>query len=286
MQDLNITLVQSDLVWENKTANLERFRNKIESIGKPMDIIVLPEMFNTGFSMKPEQFSEQEKGPTLKWMQQQAAEKNSALTGSFMVEEDGNYYNRLFFVEPNGSFSTYNKRHLFRMGGEDNHFAPGIEDVIINYKGWNIKFLICYDLRFPVWTKNNHSDGKYDYDLLLIVANWPAVRSRVWTTLLSARAIENQVFVIGLNRVGDDGNGLPHSGNSNVYDPKGLPMSKDVAFDENIESYLLDFSEIADFREKFTVGLDWDKFSIEKDIVAEKTGDKFSNKKSQSNYDG
>ena len=283
---LIVTIIQSDLVWEDVKSNLNNFSEKLNSISEETDLIVLPEMFNTGFSMKPEQFSEQEKGPTLSWMQQQAAKKKSALTGSFMVEEAGDYYNRLFFVKPDGSYFTYNKRHLFRMGGEDNHFAPGTENVIIQYKEWKIKFLICYDLRFPVWTKNNYSNEKYDYDLLLVVANWPAVRSRVWTTLLSARAIENQVFVVGLNRVGNDGNGLAHSGNSNVYDPKGLPMAEDVAFDENISDFVLKFSEVAEFREKFTVGLDWDKFMIDKETIAEKTGEKFSDKKSQSSYDG
>jgi len=286
MQDLKITLVQSDLVWEDKSANLKRFEQKIESIKKPMDILVLPEMFNTGFSMKPEVFSEAENGPTLGWMQQQALKTQSAITGSFMVNDNGNYYNRLFFVKPDGSYFTYNKRHLFRMGGEDNHFAQGKEDVIIDYLGWKIKFLICYDLRFPVWTKNNYREGKYDYDLLLVVANWPAVRSRVWTTLLSARAIENQVFVVGLNRVGNDGNELPHSGNSNIFDPKGIAMGKDVAFEEFIQDFTLEFSEVANFRDKFTVGLDWDYFNIKKEIIAKKSGGKFSDKKSQSNYDG
>ncbi len=171
MQDLKITLVQSDLVWEDKSANLNRFQKKIESLDRLMDIIVLPEMFNTGFSMKPEVFAEVEQGSTLKWMQQQAAKTKAAITGSFMVAEAETYYNRLFFVNPDGSYFTYNKRHLFRMGGEDNHFAQGTEDVIINYKGWKIKFLICYDLRFPVWSKNNYNEGNYDYDLLLIVAN-------------------------------------------------------------------------------------------------------------------
>lgn len=286
MQDLKITLVQSKLVWEDKEANLKRFGEKLASIKTHTDIIVLPEMFNTGFSMKPEIFSEPEDGPTLLWMQQQASKTNAAVTGSFMVEKADNFYNTLFFVKPDGDYYTYDKRHLFRMGGEDNHFTPGSDDLIINYLGWKIKFLICYDLRFPVWSMNNYSKGNYDYDLLLVVANWPAVRSRIWTTLLTVRAIENQAFVVGVNRVGKDGNGLSHSGNSNVFDPKGIAMSEDIANDEYVKDFTLKFTEVEDFREKFTVGLDWDHFQINKEIKAKKSGTKFSDKNSQSQYDG
>ena len=285
MQDLTVTLVQSDLIWEDKEANLRRFDEKLTGVGKT-GIIILPEMFNTGFSMKPEIFAEEEEGATLAWMQKKAAEKQAVLTGSFMVKEDGRHYNRLFFVLPDGSYATYDKRHLFRMGGEDLHFTPGREDVIVDYRGWKIKFLICYDLRFPVWAKNNYRDGRYEYDLLLVVANWPAVRSRVWKTLLSARAIENQVYAIGVNRMGNDGNGLPHSGNSNLYDPKGLPVLEDRPDQEFVETLTLSGELLTSFREKFTVGLDWDRFSIDKNYEFEKSGNRFSDRKSQTGYDG
>ena len=286
MQNLKVTLIQSDLVWENRDANLRNFEEKIAAAGRETDIIVLPEMFSTGFSMKPEEFAEPEGAATVEWMRAQALKSGAAVTGSIMVEDVGSFYNRLLFVEPGGRVSFYDKRHLFSMGGEDNHFAAGKNDVIINYKGVNIKFLICYDLRFPVWAKNNYRNDRYEYDVLLIVANWPAVRSRVWKTLLSARAIENQAYVVGVNRIGNDGNGLPHSGNSNVVDPKGIPVLDDVANEEFIKTVSLDIAGLYEFRDKFTVGPDWDIFDIRKEITAEKSGDKYSDRKSQSAYDG
>lgn len=285
MQDLKITLIQSSLFWEDKKANLHQFEEKIAAI-EGTDIIVLPEMFNSGFSMKPELFSEEEPGQSLAWLQAMAALKQCAITGSIMVKEGENFFNRLYFVEPDGSFHTYDKRHLFRMGGEDLHYTPGQEKRIISYKGWKINFLVCYDLRFPVWSKNNFDGENYDYDLLLVTANWPAVRSRVWKTLLAARAIENQVYVVGLNRVGNDGNGLAHSGDSNVYDPKGIAMQSEVPNEEISRSFQISWEELKEFRAKFTVGLDWDTFSIDTQKKASKSDDKFSNRKAQTNYDG
>ncbi len=286
MQDLTVSIIQSDLVWEDKAANFDNFQKKIEGIKEDTDLIILPEMFSTGFSMKPEIFADKNGDETLSWMREQASKKNAALAGSVMVSEDGNFFNRLFFVLPDGDFHYYDKRHLFSMGGEDNHFTPGEREVVIDFKGWKIKLLICYDLRFPVWAKNRFDNGKYEYDLLLTVANWPAVRSRVWETLLSARAIENQAFVVGVNRIGNDGNGLPHSGNSNVYDAKGLPLLDDNENREFTATVRLSYSGLREFRDKFTVGYDWDVFGIDFKTKQRSSGDRYSDKKSQTGYDG
>lgn len=286
MQDLKITLIQFNLFWEDKEANLYSFAKAIEEIQEPSDIIVLPEMFNTGFSMMPEKFSEPIDGQTLAWMQTMAGKTKTAIVGSFMVEENKKFYNRLFFVEPNGNYSFYDKRHLFRMGGEDQHFSAGEMKLIHEYKGWKINFLICYDLRFPVWAKNNFNNGKYDYDLLLIVANWPAVRSRVWTSLLTARAIENQVYVVGVNRIGNDGNGLPHSGNSNVFDAKGIPLLQETENKHLIKTIGINKAELDDFRNKFTVGLDWDIFTIQSAADKHDTTKKYKNRNVQKDYNG
>lgn len=235
----------------------------MDQIQEPTDIIVLPEMFTTAFSMKPELFAEKIGGESLKWMQTQAQKRNVALVGSFMVEQDNHYYNRLYFVEPNGQYHHYDKRHLFRMGNEQQHFSAGQKPLIIEYKGWRIQNLICYDLRFPVWAKNAYKDGEYNYDLTLLIANWPAVRTQIWKTLLSARAIENQAYYVGLNRIGEDGNGLQHCGDSNIYDAKGVPLLDRPSSKEFVTTITLSKLELDDFRSKFTVGLDWDSTRIE-----------------------
>jgi len=258
MQDLRISLIQSDLKWEDKSYNLKHLSQMIESISVPTDIIVLPEMFTTAFSMKPEIFAEEENAESLQWMQQQAAKKQSAIVGSFMVKEQGNYFNRLYFVKPEGRFEQYDKRHLFRMGNEQAHFSQGEKPLILEYKRWKIQTLICYDLRFPVWARNSYSDGKYGYDACILVANWPAVRSQVWKTLSSARAIENQCYWIGVNRIGKDGHGLDHSGDSNIWDAKGNTMIEQAPSQEFVKTITISKTELDDFREKFTVGLDWD----------------------------
>lgn len=258
MQDLAITLIQSDLKWEDKTHNLRHLSNLIDAVNQPTDIIVLPEMFSTAFSMKPEVFSEKSNGASLKWMQQQAQKKQAAIVGSFMVNEDNRYYNRLFFVKPDGQFEYYDKRHLFRMGNEQKHFSQGEKRLILEYKNWKIQCLICYDLRFPIWARNTFTEGAYLYDACILVANWPAVRSQVWKTLSSARAIENQSYWIGVNRVGKDGHGLNHSGDSNIWDAKGVPMIETEAAKEVVKTIRISKRELTDFRDKFTVGLDWD----------------------------
>jgi len=264
MQDLRVTLIQSDLKWEDKAHNLMHLSTLIDSVKQVTDIIVLPEMFTTAFSMKPEIFAEEINGESLQWMQQQAEKKQAAIVGSFMVKEDGKYYNRLYFVKPDGSFEYYDKRHLFRMGNEQEHFSQGEKNLILEYKGWKIQTLICYDLRFPVWAMNSYSNGEYGYDACILVANWPAVRSQVWKTLSSARAIENQAYWIGVNRIGKDGHGLDHSGDSNIWDAKGIPLLNAEPSIEFIKTFTISKTELDEFRKKFTVGLDWDSIEIKK----------------------
>ncbi|MDA3906330.1 MAG: amidohydrolase [Bacteroidales bacterium] len=264
MQDLNISIIQSDIVWKDVDANLASFSYDIDQIEEEVDLIVLPEMFNTGFVVDPEDVAEKMNGKSLLWMIEQARNSQAVICGSLIIHEKNKYYNRLFWVNPDGSFKQYDKRHLFSLGGEHQKFTGGTESMIVELKGWKIKPLVCYDLRFPVWAKNNYSNGKYDFDLLIYIANWPASRRDPWMSLLKARAIENQAYVIGVNRIGEDGNGLAHSGDSNIYDAKGKKLIKHPINTEYTETLSLSKKTLKDFREKFTVGLDWDRFSIEK----------------------
>jgi len=254
---LNVTIVQSNLIWENIEANLEMFSKKLEKI-EQTDIIVLPEMFNTGFSMNSKYLAEKPNGKTLKWLLEQSKKLQSAIVTSIIIEENEKYYNRLFWIEPNGKILHYNKRHLFRMANEQNFYTAGTESIIINYKGWRIKPLICYDLRFPIWSRN-----KQDYDLLIYVANWPERRAKPWKILLKARAIENQSYVVGVNRVGTDGNNIVFSGNSIVIDAYGNKISKTKPHIENSEKITLNMNKLIEFRKKFPVHLDADNFQIQ-----------------------
>ena len=257
MQDkLNITIVQSDLAWEDVDANLNNFAKKLENI-KNTDLIILPEMFNTGFSMNSKNLAEKTNGKSLEWLINLAKEKQSAVIASLIIEENEQFFNRLYFVFPNGDLQFYNKRHLFRMANEHNYYSPGDEELIVNYKGWRIKPLVCYDLRFPVWARN-----KNNYDLLIYVANWPERRNGAWKILLKARAIENQSYVVGVNRVGTDGNNVIFSGDSAVINPKGEVISKAEAHEENIETIEISLSELNEFKEKFPAFLDADNFEI------------------------
>ena len=261
MNNLSITLVQSDLNWENPSANLEMFSKKISGISENTDLIILPEMFTTGFSMKPENFAESMAGRTVQWLKEKAGEKNCVVTGSFICSEGGNYYNRLVWMRPDGTYNHYDKRHLFSMGDEHNHYTPGSEKIIETIKGWRICPLVCYDLRFPVWSRNVSGEA---YDLLLYVANWPERRSHPWKTLLLARAIENQCYVAGLNRVGMDGSETFHSGNSAVINPKGETISVFPQGGDHVETISLDYRELEEFREIFPVLKDADKFKIKR----------------------
>jgi len=262
MQDLKITFIQSNLVWKNHKANLLAFEEKILQIQIDTDLIILPEMFNTGFVVEPQIIDESAAKSGLAWMQKMAKAKNAVITGSMIIKEDAKYYNRLYWVLPNASYKTYDKRHLFSLGNEHLRFTAGEEQLIVTLKGWRIKPLVCYDLRFPVWAKNKFVSGTYEYDVLIYLANWPAARSHAWESLLVARAIENQAYVIGVNRVGKDGNGTPHSGNSGVIEPKGEWISEVTINQNSVQNIVLSANDMNAYRNKFTVGLDWDEFNI------------------------
>ncbi len=271
MNDLKITIVQSDLFWENKEENLKMFSQKIAAISERTDLIVLPEMFTTGFSMSPEKFAEPMNGSSVNWLAEKAREKNCVITGSFICEENNKYFNRLVWMNPDGSYNSYDKRHLFRMANEDNYYCAGQDKIIVELKGWKICPLICYDLRFPVWSRQNievrrqKSEDRrleYQYDVLIYIANWPKRRSHPWKILLMARAIENQCYVVGLNRVGDDGNKIGHSGDSVVINAKGETISKIKPYEECIETVTISFIELEKFRKSFPAILDADDFKI------------------------
>ena len=259
MTDLSITTIQTHLFWEDVDANLAHFEEKINAITSPTDIIVLPEMFTTGFTMNPKQLAEPHEGLGLRWMIQKAQEKKCAIVGSISVQENALFYNRLYWVNPDGSYMQYNKRHLFRMGNEHEYYTAGDQKIIIDYKGWKICPLVCYDLRFPVWSRNTKNNA---YDVLIYVANWPEVRSFTWKQLLIARAIENQSYVVGVNRIGVDGNEFKHSGDSCVLNPKGELISKTLASEDVTETVTISSSYIKEFRIAFPVLMDGDDFTV------------------------
>jgi predicted amidohydrolase len=254
---MKVSILQSELYWEDRDKNLEMFSDKIRSLRNETNLIVLPEMFTTGFSMNPERLAENPDGKTFHWMKDQAADAKALVIGSIIVKEDDRYYNRLISAYPNGTYYYYDKRHLFRMGEENKHYTAGTEKVIFQYMDWQIRPLICYDLRFPVWSRNQG-----DYDLLIYVANWPESRRHVWRNLLVARALENQVYVIGVNRIGKDGQGLTYSGDSMVIDPKGYIISNTEPYTESVETIELSLQSLNKFRKKFPVGKDADDFEI------------------------
>jgi predicted amidohydrolase len=265
MSSLTITTIQTNLVWQNKQANLQMLEDKINSIQGHKELVVLPEMFSTGFSMQPVLFAETMDGETVNWMKRIAVEKKIILTGSIIIDENNHFYNRLIWMLPNGQYGQYDKRHLFAFAGEDKHYTAGNKRLIASVKGWKINLQICYDLRFPVWGRQTPAmeadteDGLYD--LLLYVANWPQKRSHAWKTLLHARAIENQCFVVGVNRVGADGNNIHHSGDSLVIDPLGTTLyhKTDV---EDIHTITLQKSDVLEVRKQFPFWKDADEFLI------------------------
>ncbi|OUR98258.1 nitrilase family protein [Flavobacteriales bacterium 33_180_T64] len=256
--EFKIALVQSNLVWENPEQNRINFGNKIKAITEPVDVIILPEMFTSGFTMSAKSVAESMTGKTILWMQQLAKQKNAAITGSIVINEANTYYNRLLFVHPNGEINSYDKKHTFTLAGEHNVYTEGKNSIIINFKGWKIKPLICYDLRFPVWARNTN-----DYDLLLYVANWPKVRISAWDTLLKARAIENMSYCIGVNRVGLDANTYEYSGHSAAYDVLGKRIDSIPNNKEAIEIIALNKDHILNYREKFGFLKDKDVFTLE-----------------------
>lgn len=256
--NLKITIIQSELHWEKVDENLTMFTEKIEAINEQTDIVVLPEMFTTGFSMESVKLAEKMDGKSVKWMKQLAVKKNAVIIGSIIIEEEGKYFNRLLWVQPDENVLTYDKRHLFRMAEEDKHFTAGEERLIVEWKGWKVCPLICYDLRFPVWSRNSLPA----FDCLIYVANWPEARKEPWYKLLEVRAIENQVYVVGVNRVGFDGKDISYSGNSAVIDPKGNSISNIKTKLNETVTIELNKQALEDFREKFPVGLDADDFEV------------------------
>lgn len=260
---MKITLVQTTLFWEEREKNLEHFGRILNECGET-DLVVLPEMFTTGFTMNPELMAEENGKDTLAWMKELALKKSCVITGSVSVKENGRFFNRLFWVEPNGLVKKYDKRHLFRMGKEDEHYTAGSDRITAKIDSWNICPLVCYDLRFPVWSRNrfNKVNHTWDYDVLIYVANWPAARNYPWKQLLIARAIENQCYVVGVNRIGKDGKGITHSGDSMVINPRGEIISNTMPNQESLETVELDRNSLIEFRKIFPVGLDSDDFLL------------------------
>ncbi len=280
MSHLTFTLIQTNLHWEDKAANLQMLEEKINSIQHPTQIIVLPEMFNTGFSMKPEEHAEDMNGTTVQWMKKMAVTKRVIITGSIMVKEveitqtgeagPNRYFNRLIWMLPNGQFAVYDKRHLFAYAGEDQHYTAGAKRLIASVNGFKINLQVCYDLRFPVWARQqtsriSNSDSAQDYvpeyDVLIYVANWPERRVHAWKTLLTARAIENQCYVIGVNRTGTDGNEIYHSGNSMVIDAMGEVLYE-KEHDEDVFTITISKEKLEEIRHKLPFLKDADAFSI------------------------
>jgi len=258
---LGCTLIQSQLHWEDKNANLRMFEQKINSIPTQTHVVILPEMFSTGFSMQPEKFAEKMDGSTVEWMKKIASSKKIILTGSIIIEEEQNYFNRLIWMLPNGQFGYYDKRHLFAYGEEDRYYKAGTKRLVASVNGWKVNLMVCYDLRFPVWSRQQPEDAGFEYDVLVYVANWPQKRNTAWKSLLRARAIENQCYVIGVNRVGNDGNNIYHSGDSMIIDPLGEILYQKPD-EEDIFTTQLNKERLNEVRQKFQFLRDADDFKI------------------------
>ena len=255
---MEIILIQAPLIWENPQSNRDYFETKLRQITSVVNLIVLPEMFTSGFTMNPERVAESMDGVTILWLQALAKANNCAITGSLVITEDGNFYNRLVFVFPSGTVEYYDKRHLFTLAGEDNEYISGNQKLVVNYLGWKICPLICYDLRFPAFSRNQE-----EYDLLLYVASWPKVRTNAWDALLKARAIENMSYTIGVNRIGIDGNGYEYLGHSQVVDFLGdyVLQPEEV---EGLFTVSLNKDKMIEMRQKLGFLNDQDVFTIEK----------------------
>jgi len=253
MQDLKTTLIQTELVWEDIESNLAGFDVKIDAIEDDTHLIILPEMFTTGFSMNSADLAQNMQGSSVKWLREKSLQKNADIVGSIIVSEDGNFFNRLIWAKPGGEIFTYDKKHLFRMAGEEKAYSAGHKNITVELCGWKIRPFICYDLRFPVWTRNIANQ----YDAAIFIASWPERRSLHWKLLLQARAIENQCYVIGVNRVGTDGNGHPYSGDSSVIDPWGniIFQKQDEVCTYTAE---LSYETLQKSRESFPVWMDAD----------------------------
>jgi len=255
--NLRITLAQVDLVWENPNLNRINVDFQINQLIGQTDLVILPETFTTGFTMCASDFAEPMDGPTVNWLLSLSQKTGIAIGGSLLIKDNGLYFNRFVFVTPEGEIYHYNKRHLFSIGGESNSFTVGDQRMIINFSGWRIALYICYDIRFPVWCRNVN-----DTDLMIFTANWPSSRNEVWKVLLKARAIENQVYVAGINRIGKDGNGIDYIGDSQIINSRGEAIRETTLSNTGVLTYEISLKELNDFRVKFPVGNDADQFLI------------------------
>lgn len=256
-EELRVALIQTDLVWENPEQNHKNLNEKINSISENVDLIILPEMFTSGFTMQPKHVAETMQGETVLWMKALALKTQSAIAGSIVISENGGYYNRLLFIDPEGEIFKYDKRHTFTLAGEDKVYTSGKYKTIIEYKGWRICPMICYDLRFPVWSRNTAL-----YDVLIYVANWPIPRIEAWDTLLKARAIENMSYCVGVNRVGKDGVNIEYNGSSATYDALGKKLTNIPLYKEHTAIVTLRKSHIKNYRRKLKFLDDMDNFKI------------------------
>jgi predicted amidohydrolase len=262
MKNLHLTYIQANLQWQDKEANLEHFSELLKDVPSETDLVLLPETFNTAFPVDPKEFAETTDGPTVRWMKQQSQELKAVICGTLLLEVDGHYHNSLVWMRPDGSFELYHKRHTFSIGGETLPVERGSESLIVELNGWRIKPMVCYDIRFPVWSRNHYENGKWEYDLGIYLANFPSSRIFVWDTLLMARAIENQAYFIGVNRIGDDPEGVHYSGDSQIINPKGEVVCMARSDMEAVVPFILDYEKLHSFREKFPVGKDWDPFCL------------------------
>lgn len=254
MENLKITIIQPDIIWENIQANIEKYSVMISEI-EETDVIILPEMFTTGFSMQSDKLKELMTGNSVNWMKKIAAKKNAAVVGSLIIAENGKNFNRAIWVFPDGKTEKYDKRHLFTMGQEAEHYSPGNSKTIVEFRGWKFCPLVCYDLRFPVWSRNAEN-----CDVLIYVANWPSPRHHVWKNLLISRAVENQSYCIGVNRTGTDGTGLNYLGDSALVSPKGF--AEFMGEPESVKTFTINYSELHNFRKNFPLLEDRDEFQV------------------------
>ncbi len=261
---IKLALVQANLLWQNTNGNLAKFDQVFQDIDDDTDIVILPEMFATAFTMQVEKFKKPVGKSAFGWLKNKSIEVDKIIIGSLLFEEDNKYYNRMFWARPDGTFSHYDKRHLFRMRNEEAVITAGKHRVIIPFKGMKFMLQVCYDLRFPVWVKNNFDKKTklHDYDAIIYIANWPEVRKKAYIQLLIARAIENQAYVIWVNRIGTDTNGAQHSGDTQIIDPVGNVIAQLPAYQEDILFTDIDLNKLQEIRNNFEVGLDWDAFNI------------------------
>jgi Predicted amidohydrolase len=263
MENLNVAFIQADLIWENAIENRKKFDALIGQVSTKADLILLPETFNTAFPVNPNLFAEALDGASMKWLQDKAREKEAVVCGTLLLSIEKQYYNSLVWMRPDGSFELYHKRHPFSIGGENDLVKAGKEQLLVELKGWKIRPMVCYDLRFPVWARNHYENGKFEYDMALYLANFPDSRMVVWNTLSVARAIENQACMVVVNRIGSDPNGLHYSGVSKAINAKGEILVEAEAYKEVVCECEFDGNAMLRFRQKFNMGSDWDHFQLD-----------------------